>query len=103
MSAATIIIHRYIKNLFVTKLYSLPQTWAVIDGSNSTDDNHIILFKWEQIEGPSTVIFENASLSKTNVTGLTKGVYTLKLSVTDDNNNVANDLTYIIVNQSTYF
>ncbi|ENN76928.1 hypothetical protein D910_07061 [Dendroctonus ponderosae] len=79
---------------------SLPQTWAVVDGSNSTDDNHITLFKWEQIEGPSTVIFENASLSKTNVTGLTKGVYTLKLSVTDDNNNVANDLTYIIVNQN---
>ncbi|CAG9767299.1 unnamed protein product [Ceutorhynchus assimilis] len=79
---------------------SLPQTWTIVDGSNSTDDNHIASFKWEQVEGPSTVTFENLNSSKTNVTGLTKGQYTLKLSVTDDNNNVASDTMYIIVNQN---
>ncbi|XP_030751271.1 dyslexia-associated protein KIAA0319 homolog [Sitophilus oryzae] len=79
---------------------SLPQTWAVVDASNSTDDNKIIKFNWEQVEGPSTVTFVNANMSKTNVTGLTKGTYTLKISVTDDNNNVANDIVYVIVNQN---
>lgn len=79
---------------------SLPQTWAIVDASNSTDDNKISSFKWEQVEGPSTVTFENANITKTNVTGLTKGVYTLKVSVTDDNNNVASDVVYIIVNQN---
>lgn len=82
------------------KTISLPQTWIVLDASNSTDDNKIIGYKWMQIEGPSTVAFENVNASKTNVTGLTKGVYNFKLSVTDDNNNVASDTFYVIVNQS---
>lgn len=81
---------------------SLPQTWVEVDASASTDDNKIMNFKWEQIEGPSTVTFENANASKTNVTGLTKGLYLFKVSVTDDNNNVASDKIYITVNQSKY-
>ncbi|KAJ8979867.1 hypothetical protein NQ317_016051 [Molorchus minor] len=79
---------------------SLPQTWVVIDASNSTDDNKIMAFKWEQLEGPSTVAFENSNSSKTNVTGLTKGLYTFKISVTDDNKNVASDKVYVTVNQN---
>ncbi|XP_072383084.1 dyslexia-associated protein KIAA0319-like protein [Diabrotica undecimpunctata] len=79
---------------------SLPQTWALLDASNSTDDNKIMEFKWELLEGPSSVTFENANSSKTNVTGLTKGTYTFKVSVTDDNKNVASDKVYIIVNQN---
>lgn len=79
---------------------SLPQTWVVVDASNSTDDNKIMEFKWEQIEGPSTVTFQNANSSKTNVTGLTKGLYILKVSVTDDNKNVASDKLYVTVNQN---
>ncbi|XP_050298376.1 dyslexia-associated protein KIAA0319-like protein [Anthonomus grandis grandis] len=79
---------------------SLPQTWAIVDGSNSTDDNHITTYKWEQVEGPSTAIFTSANTSKTNITNLTKGVYTVKLSVTDDNNNVASDTVFVIVNQN---
>ncbi|KAK9883051.1 hypothetical protein WA026_001259 [Henosepilachna vigintioctopunctata] len=79
---------------------SLPQTWAVLDGRNSTDDNKIVSFKWEQIEGPSKVALHPENASLTNVTDLTKGTYTMKLSVTDDNNNVASDLVYIIVNQN---
>ncbi|KAL1497900.1 hypothetical protein ABEB36_008782 [Hypothenemus hampei] len=79
---------------------SLPQTWAIVDGSNSSDDNGITWYKWEQLEGPSTISFKDSNSSKTNVTGLTKGLYALKLTVSDDNNNLASDLTYIIVNQN---
>jgi hypothetical protein len=79
---------------------SLPQTWVVLDASNSSDDNKITAFKWEQVEGPSTVQFINNSLSKSNVTGLTKGSYIFKVSVTDDNNNVASDTVNVVVNQN---
>lgn len=82
---------------------SLPQTWAIVDATNSSDDNKITAFKWEQVEGPSRVQFENNTVSKTNVTGLTKGNYIFKVSVTDDNNNVASDTVYIVVNQSKFF
>lgn len=81
---------------------SLPQTWAIVDASNSSDDNKITAFKWEQVEGPSRVQFENNTVSKTNVTGLTKGNYIFKVSVTDDNNNVASDTVYVVVNQSKF-
>nr|CAI5843930.1 unnamed protein product [Callosobruchus analis] len=79
---------------------SLPQTWVVLDASGSTDDNKIMAFKWEQIEGPSRVVFDDVNATKTNVTGLTKGVYQFKVSVTDDNKNVASDKVYVTVNQN---
>ncbi|XP_023029330.2 dyslexia-associated protein KIAA0319-like protein isoform X1 [Leptinotarsa decemlineata] len=79
---------------------SLPQTWVVVDASNSTDDDKIISFKWEQVEGPSTVTFVNANATKTNVTGLTKGLYCFKVSVTDENKNVASDKVFVTVNQN---
>lgn len=82
---------------------SLPQTWVELDASASTDDNQVMAFKWEQIEGPSTVTFENMTASKTNVTGLTKGLYIFSVSVTDDNNNVAHDKVYVTVIQSKYY
>ncbi|KAK9743988.1 hypothetical protein QE152_g8208 [Popillia japonica] len=79
---------------------SLPQTWVVVDASNSTDDNKIVAFKWEQVEGPTAVTFINPNITKTNVTGLTKGSYIFKVTVTDDNANTAADNVYVIVNQN---
>lgn len=78
----------------------LPQTWAILDGGNSKDDNKIDGFKWEQVSGPSTVTFNPSNGSVTNVTSLTKGVYAIKLTVTDNNKNIASNLTYIIVDQN---
>lgn len=79
---------------------SLPQTWVVLDATNSSDDNKIVSFKWTKVDGPSTVTFVNANSSKTNVTGLTKGKYVFRVNVTDDNNNSANDTVTVTVNQS---
>lgn len=79
---------------------SLPQTWAILDGSNSTDDNKIVAYSWEQVDGPSTANIAQANETRTNATGLTKGGYTFRLSVTDDNQNKDSALVYVIVNQS---
>lgn len=54
------------------------------------------------MEGPTVVTFVNPNVTKTNVTGLTKGSYVFKVTVTDDNTNIASDNVYIIVNQSKY-
>lgn len=80
---------------------SLPQTWVVVDAGQSKDDNKITAFRWEQVEGPSTVNFINANMSKSNVTGLTKGQYIFKVFVTDDNKNIADDVVYITVEQNS--
>lgn len=54
------------------------------------------------MEGPTAVTFINPNITKTNVTGLTKGSYIFKVTVTDDNANTAADNVYVIVNQSEY-
>lgn len=82
---------------------SLPQTWTMLDGSNSKDDNKIVSYNWEQIEGPSNAVFQLSNISQPNVTSLTKGNYIFKLTVTDDNGNVASDTVYVLVNQSKLF
>lgn len=82
---------------------SLPQTWTMLDASKSKDDNKIVSFGWEQLEGPSVAVIKTANMSQPNVTSLTKGKYLFKLTVTDDNGNLASDTVYVIVNQSRLF
>ncbi|XP_018324122.1 dyslexia-associated protein KIAA0319-like protein [Agrilus planipennis] len=79
---------------------SLPQTWVTLDASGSTDDNKIVGYQWKQVEGPNTAAIMGQNSSVTNVTGLTKGVYQFRVFVTDDNENVANDTVFVIVNQN---
>lgn len=81
---------------------SLPQTWTTLDGSGSKDDNKIVSYNWEQLDGPSTAALQFSNISKPNVTGLTKGNYVFKLTVTDDSGNVASDTVNIQVTQSKY-
>ncbi|XP_026816295.1 dyslexia-associated protein KIAA0319-like protein isoform X1 [Rhopalosiphum maidis] len=79
---------------------SLPQTWALLDGSKSSDDIGIEKWKWYQISGPSNVRFNKDNASRTNVTELTKGVYVIGLTVTDGNGNNASDIVKITVYQN---
>ncbi|XP_021932800.1 dyslexia-associated protein KIAA0319-like protein isoform X2 [Zootermopsis nevadensis] len=79
---------------------SLPQTWVLLDGSQSSDDIQITAWKWEQLGGPSKVVFSASNSSHTNVTELTKGEYEIQLTVTDDNHNNASDSVVITVTQN---
>ncbi|XP_011500564.1 PREDICTED: dyslexia-associated protein KIAA0319 [Ceratosolen solmsi marchali] len=79
---------------------ALPQTEAILNGSRSKDDFKIVFYYWEEIEGPSTVVFTSANKSVTNVTRLTKGDYSFKLTVTDDNGNKDSDLMKLKVTQN---
>lgn len=44
--------------------------------------------------------FNKANESRTNVTELTKGIYLIRLTVTDGNGNNASDITKLTVYQS---
>lgn len=81
---------------------SLPQTWVVLDARNSTDDDKIVEFVWEQVEGPSMTNILQANQSRTNVTGLTKGGYVFKVTVTDNNQNKDSSTVGVTVNQSEF-
>lgn len=79
---------------------SLPQTWTLLDGNKSKDDNKIVSYNWEQVDGPSTSVITPVNGSSPNVTSLTKGLYVFKLTVTDDNGNLASDTVAVLVTQS---
>lgn len=79
---------------------SLPQTWIVLDGNKSKDDNKIVSYGWEQIQGPSIAVINSVNISQPNVTSLTKGIYVFKLVVTDNNGNIASDIVQVTVNQN---
>jgi hypothetical protein len=79
---------------------ALPQTETVLNGSRSKDDFKIVSYQWEEVEGPNNVVFTSANSSVTNVTKLTKGEYTFKLTVVDDNGNKDFDTIILKVTQS---
>ncbi|XP_024084627.1 dyslexia-associated protein KIAA0319-like protein isoform X2 [Cimex lectularius] len=79
---------------------ALPQTWTILNGSESTDDIGIDHWKWEQISGPRKAVFLSSNSSVTNVTGLTKGDYVFQLTVIDGNENSVSDRVTVSVTQN---
>lgn len=79
---------------------SLPQTVALLDGSQSSDDIKLKEWHWDQLSGPNKAVFSAANESRTNVSELTKGEYEFQLTVTDENNNKASDSVLVTVTQN---
>ncbi|WP_291907133.1 PKD domain-containing protein [Chitinophaga sp. CB10] len=58
---------------------------AQLDGSATRDpDGSIATYKWTQTAGPSTATIATPAAAKTTVSGLVKGVYTFRLTATDN-------------------
>ncbi|XP_008209692.1 dyslexia-associated protein KIAA0319 isoform X1 [Nasonia vitripennis] len=79
---------------------ALPETQALLNGTRSKDDIKIVSYHWEQIGGHNKVAFTAANESITNVTKLTKGDYSFKLTVIDDNGNKDSDTIQLKVTQN---
>ncbi|XP_068924012.1 dyslexia-associated protein KIAA0319-like protein homolog isoform X1 [Petaurus breviceps papuanus] len=62
---------------------SLPTTSTVIDGSQSTDDDKIVRYHWEELKGPlrEEKVSEDTAILK--LTNLVPGNYTFSLTVVD--------------------
>lgn len=82
---------------------TLPQSWAVLNASNSTHDTKITSYEWKQVAGPLTakILDKNAMIA--NATGLTIGVYTFTLAIVDENriNATANVTVKVIQEKNT--
>jgi poly(3-hydroxybutyrate) depolymerase/PKD repeat protein len=78
---------------------TLPTSTSLLDGSASSDpDGSISAYKWEFVEGPATPTLTNATTAKATVTKLTAaGIYTFRLTVTDDKQATASDEVNITV------
>ncbi|XP_044143562.1 dyslexia-associated protein KIAA0319-like protein homolog [Bufo gargarizans] len=62
---------------------SLPTTSTVIDGSQSTDDEKIVIYHWEELKGPLREEKITADTAILKLTNLVPGNYTFRLTVED--------------------
>ncbi|KAG7501207.1 dyslexia-associated protein [Solea senegalensis] len=62
---------------------SLPTSSTVIDGSQSTDDDKVVAWYWEEVKGPLREEKVSAETPVLTLTGLVPGNYTFSLTVTD--------------------
>ncbi|XP_012890677.1 PREDICTED: dyslexia-associated protein KIAA0319 homolog [Dipodomys ordii] len=60
-----------------------PVESATLDGSRSSDDHGIVLYRWEHVRGPSAVEMEDADRAVATVTGLQVGTHHFRLTVKD--------------------
>jgi len=82
----------------------LPATTATLNGSASVDpDGTIVTYAWTKLSGPTGGTITSPSSATTGITSLVQGVYTYRLTVTDDSSATATDDVVISVSpaQST--
>lgn len=69
-----------------------------LDGSDSEDpDGSLMEFEWSKVDGPEQYQFGNASNAATSVGDLVAGVYTFRLTVTDNRGATATDEVKVTV------
>ncbi|MGC4034414.1 MAG: PKD domain-containing protein [Chitinophagaceae bacterium] len=68
-----------------------PTSTATLDGSNSSDSQGSLTYKWEQVSGPSTSNISSVTSAKISVTGLAIGQYIFKLTVKNSRGVEASD------------
>ncbi|MEP7258067.1 MAG: PKD domain-containing protein [Flavitalea sp.] len=76
---------------------TLPENTVKLDGSASSDkDGSIAAYGWTKVSGPS-LTFSAPGSAITNLNGLVEGVYSIKLTVTDDKGAKSDDIINITV------
>ncbi|XP_052033345.1 dyslexia-associated protein KIAA0319-like protein homolog isoform X2 [Apodemus sylvaticus] len=79
---------------------SLPTTSTIIDGSQSTDDDRIVQFHWEELKGPlrEEKISEDTAVLK--LSKLVPGNYTFSLTVVDSDGATNSTTASLTVNKA---
>ncbi|XP_058159890.1 dyslexia-associated protein KIAA0319-like protein homolog isoform X2 [Dasypus novemcinctus] len=79
---------------------SLPTTSTIIDGSQSTDDDKIVQYHWEELKGPlrEEKISEDTAILK--LSKLVPGNYTFSLTVVDSDGAINSTTASLTVNKA---
>lgn len=80
----------------------LPTNQVILAGTGQDSDGSIKAYSWSQVSGPSTAVFSSKSAAQPTVSGLVQGVYTFRLTVTDDTGATdSDDVTVTVSSQVT--
>lgn len=82
------------RNISIT----LPTSNANLSGTATDADGTIASYNWRQVNGPSTATIANAGNAATAVSGLVAGVYTFRLTATDNDGGTGSDELTVTVN-----
>lgn len=77
---------------------NLPTNSTVISGSGTDADGTVTSYLWTQVSGPSTATLANQTTASLNVSALSAGTYTFRLTVKDNDGATATDDVKVIVN-----
>src|SRR5664280_2411624 len=80
------------------KIITLPTNSLTVSGSGSDADGTVVSYLWTKISGPTRYTIVSPTLTNTNITGLTQGVYQFQLKITDNNGATAIDVMQLTVN-----
>ena len=84
-------------------LIILPETTAILNGDLSQDDDtNTLNFYWEQIFGPTVVVFSDQYIDNPEIFELAEGTYKFKLTV-NDGEHFSSDYVYIFVSSTSDF
>ena len=88
-----------VANAGTDQIIHLPTNSTQLNGSGTDPDGTITAFSWSPISGPTTFSISNANVANPTLSNLVNGVYTFRLTVTDNGGNTGTDDVVVTVNQ----
>lgn len=91
-----------VANAGPNQVITLPASSVTLNGSGTDSDGTITTYNWSLVSGPNTPAIVSPASASTTVNGLVEGVYSFRLTVTDNNGGIGtSDVTVTVNSNST--
>ncbi len=85
-------------NAGADKNITLPTNSVTLNGSATDPDGTIASYSWSKVSGPAAFAFSSTTVAAPTVSNLAQGIYTFRLTVTDNNGELDTDDVVVTVN-----
>ncbi len=89
-----------VANAGANQTITLPTSTATLTGSGTDADGTIVSYLWVKLSGPAGGTITSSTSATTGITALQAGVYTFRLTVTDDDSDTGSNTVTVTVNSA---